>query len=123
MTYLISSFLHGFNLKLAAVLLSLGFYTYIEYKFRHKLCVIFDACVGANPCKKCDHIYKNHIYVYLVNFVFSIIAVFHLAYLGCLLESTSDSFDNETDLFYRWQQLDYSSHLFTVFLYIIYKLI
>ncbi|GLV39288.1 Ca[2+]-channel protein alpha[[1]] subunit D [Carabus blaptoides fortunei] len=70
MTYSVSSFLHGFNLRLAAVLLSLGFYTYIEYKFRYKLSVIFDACIGANPCRKCEHTYRSHPYVWMVNIAF-----------------------------------------------------
>lgn len=123
MTYSVSSFLHGFNLRLAAVLLSLGFYTYIEYKFRYKLSVIFDACIGANPCRKCEHTNRNHPYVWMVNIVFGCISVFHLAYLGCLLETPTEMYGNESDVFVKWQHLDYSSHILTVFLFLIYKLI
>lgn len=123
MTYLISSFLHGFNLRLAAVLLSLGFYTYLEYQFRLKLSIIFNACIAASSCKKCEHLYKTHIYVYLTNAVFSAVAIFHLAYLGCLLESTSDATESQIDLFMKWKHLDFASHIFTIFQYMVYKLI
>lgn len=123
MTYLVSSFLHGCNLKLAAVLLSLGFYTYVEYKFRHKLSHIFNACIGANPCKKCDHKYRTDIYTRCTNILFSLLAVFHLAYLGCLMESDSEQYQNDHDPFLKWRELGYASHIVTAVIYVIYKLV
>lgn len=59
-TYSMSSLFHGLNFQLAAVLLSLGFYTYVEHSLRVKLASVFDACVLARPCsEKCHHQYKS----------------------------------------------------------------
>ncbi|KAG8265939.1 hypothetical protein J6590_082584 [Homalodisca vitripennis] len=49
-TYTVSSLLHGLNYPLAAILMSLGVYTYVEYSVRYKLSVLLDACVTARPC-------------------------------------------------------------------------
>ena len=47
MTYLASTLLHGLSGQLAAVLLSLGFYTWVEHSLRDKLSNIMDASIGA----------------------------------------------------------------------------
>ncbi|XP_024940502.1 protein-serine O-palmitoleoyltransferase porcupine isoform X2 [Cephus cinctus] len=56
-TYLTSSLLHGLNFQLAAVLLSLGFYTYVEFQLRSILANTFDACIASKRCsdRKCSH--------------------------------------------------------------------
>ena len=46
-TFLASTFLHGFNFQLGAVLLSLGFFTYVEDRLRNKLATKFDASIRA----------------------------------------------------------------------------
>ena len=46
-TYLASTLLHGLSGQLAAVLLSLGLYTWVEHSFRQKLADIMDASIGA----------------------------------------------------------------------------
>lgn len=122
LTYVISSFLHGFNMKLAAVLLSLGCYTYVEYEFRNKLSNVFNACVQANPCRRCTHKYRSNLFVYLLNFAFSGLAIFHLAYLGCLMENINSE-DSESAIFEKWSQLGYASHIVTATLYIFHKLV
>ncbi|XP_043803579.1 protein-serine O-palmitoleoyltransferase porcupine isoform X2 [Apis laboriosa] len=61
-TYLTSALLHGLNFQLAAVLLSLGFYTYVEFQLRFMLANIFDACIASKQCtkNKCTHTYNTH---------------------------------------------------------------
>ena len=47
MTYIASTLLHGLSGQIAAVLLSLGFYTWVEHSLREKLSNILDASIGA----------------------------------------------------------------------------
>ncbi|XP_054161843.1 protein-serine O-palmitoleoyltransferase porcupine-like, partial [Oppia nitens] len=49
-TYIISSFLHGFNFQIWSVLLSLGLLTKIEYELRQELSKIFSACIHVRRC-------------------------------------------------------------------------
>ncbi|KAJ8683177.1 hypothetical protein QAD02_018969 [Eretmocerus hayati] len=116
MTYLASSLLHGLNFQFAAVLLSLGFYTYIEYQLRNLLATVFDACIASKQCspQKCGHLRTpiNCYWVVLVNSAFTVLAVFHLAYLGLMFD-TSES--QETGYSYshtieKWSQLGFASH-------------
>ena len=52
--------LHGLNFQLAAVLLSLGFYTYVEHSLRRKLAAAFDASITAT--KPYDpHAYRHKV--------------------------------------------------------------
>ena len=57
---MMSALFHGLNFQLAAVLLSLGLYTYVEFTLRSKLASIFDACILARPCPEgCQHKAKS----------------------------------------------------------------
>ena len=47
MTYLASTVLHGLTGQIAAVLFSLGAYTWVEHSLRAKLSNIMDASIGA----------------------------------------------------------------------------
>ena len=47
MTYLASTMLHGLTGQIAAVLFSLGAYTWVEHSLRLKLSQIMDASIGA----------------------------------------------------------------------------
>ena len=47
MTYLASTMLHGLTGQIAAVLFSLGAYTWVEHSLRSKLSHIMDASIGA----------------------------------------------------------------------------
>ena len=47
MTYLASTMLHGLTGQIAAVLFSLGAYTWVEHSLRSKLSQIMDASIGA----------------------------------------------------------------------------
>lgn len=114
-----SSLLHGLNIQLSAVLLTLGVATYAEYTIRRKIADIYDACVLANACIGCSHRY-NHRYpaVIAFNFVFRILAMVHLAYLGILLDGYIDRPDIDQSLSniqQRWGDLDYMSHYIIAF--------
>ncbi|XP_012234703.1 protein-serine O-palmitoleoyltransferase porcupine isoform X2 [Linepithema humile] len=128
-TYLISSLLHGLNFQLAAVLLTLGFYTFVEFQLRAMLADTFDACVASKQCakQKCTHKYNSYNcwWVFMINFAFAGLAMFHLAYLGLMFD-TSDV--QETGYSYshtinKWAELGFASHWVALATYCIYFLI
>lgn len=127
LTYAASSLLHGLNFQLAAVLFSLGFYTYVESVFRSKLSRIFKACIKARRCKDdCDHEFKNtHPCVVLVNLVFGALSMFHLAYLGLMFDTSSLSEEGYSmdHTLGKWSSLHYASHWVIVGMYIFHLLI
>ncbi|ESO88895.1 hypothetical protein LOTGIDRAFT_234449 [Lottia gigantea] len=114
LTYGASSLLHGLNFQLASVLLSLGFYSYIEFGLRQKLASSFDACILAKRCKeKCDHKYKNrNPFVIWTNMFFMFLSVFHLAYLGLMFDNSSEEETGYTmsHTLNKWSELSYASH-------------
>lgn len=117
-TYIASALLHGLNFQLAAVLLSLGVYTYVEYVFRNKLAYVFDACIKARRCKDtCEHTYRyNHPYVVATNLIFGCLTVFHLTYLGLMFDSSpheQSGYSMEHTL-EKWSSLNYISHWIVV---------
>lgn len=78
-----SFFLQGINFQLAAVLLSLGFYTYTEFVLRQKLATVFSACIAARRCKPdCEHRNKS---VRQKIFIFAIDVQQVLTFKMCLL--------------------------------------
>lgn len=111
-TYLVSALLHGANVKLSAILLSLGLYTYVEYSLRKKLSTKLSACIGARPCSQPCLVHKrqptNNILVHTVNLFFTFLALFHLAYLGCIVDTSGGSSQNP---FQRWSEASYVSHI------------
>lgn len=119
LTYIISSLLHGVNVQLSAVLLTLGFATYTEYTIRKKIADIFDACVLANSCVTCSHRYgSRHPLVMAFNFGFRILAMVHLAYLGILLDGNVENPEFALSLGKiqkSWGDLDYLSHWMIIF--------
>lgn len=127
-TYAMSSLLHGINFQLAAVLLSLGVYTYVEYILRQKLASIFSACILVRPCRKdCGHKYgEKHVMVLLVNIVLGMLVMFHLAYLGLMFDSSSKLQEegyNYIHTLSKWTSLKYASHWLILGTYIFYLLI
>uniref|UniRef100_A0A3P8XMY9 Protein-serine O-palmitoleoyltransferase porcupine n=1 Tax=Esox lucius TaxID=8010 RepID=A0A3P8XMY9_ESOLU len=84
-TYTASALLHGFSFHLGAVLLSLGFITYVEHVLRKRLAAIFSACILSKRCSTdCHHQHKKDLWVYGINLAFSAMAIFHLTYLGSI---------------------------------------
>merc|ERR1712203_52849 len=89
-TYVASTLLHGLSGQLAAVLLSLGVYTWVEHSLRDKLARILDASIGAR--KEVEGRRKHRegsSWVILVNLIFGLLTMFHLAYLGVMFDQSS----------------------------------
>jgi len=126
-TYTVSALLHGLNFQLGAVLLSLGFYTYTEHVTRRKLSQVFSACIQARKCgANCDHSWKeNNWMVKLSNLFMSLLAMFHLAYLGLMFDSSQ--LQEEGYSYYhvlaKWRWLNFSSHWITAATFLFYLLI
>ncbi|XP_068628432.1 protein-serine O-palmitoleoyltransferase porcupine [Battus philenor] len=124
-TYAISSLLHGFNFQLSAVLLSIGSFSYVEYNFRYKVASALEVCCLANPCvKQCEHRFKkNSLLAVFVNTIFSLITIMHLAYLGVMFEASFSVQESGYSFYHtisKWENLNYFSHGFVAFMYIIY---
>ncbi|KAM9351359.1 protein-serine O-palmitoleoyltransferase porcupine-like [Symphorus nematophorus] len=115
-TYTASALLHGLSFHLGAVLLSLGFITYVEHVLRKKLASIFSACVLSRPCPSdCSHQHKKEYWVKLLNLVFSLLAIFHLTYLGSMFDPGVDEQEVEEGYtaihtIQRWSELNWASH-------------
>lgn len=81
---------------------------------RKKVAEVFDACILAHPCVNCSHRYGNrNLMVIAFNFSFGMLAMFHLAYLGVMFDSSADqqlSGYSMKDIHERWGNLDYLSH-------------
>lgn len=114
-TYSISALLHGLNFQLAAVLLSLGLYSYVEHVLRAKLARIFDACIRARACRKdCQHSQRSQVFwVKITNLFFGTVAVFHLAYLGVGFDSNDEESRGYSmnHVLGKWGKLGFSSHI------------
>ncbi|EZA55010.1 hypothetical protein DMN91_009151 [Ooceraea biroi] len=128
-TYLVSSLLHGLNFQLAAVLFSLGLYTYVEFQLRAMFAETFDACIASKQCAKhkCTHKYNSYNcwWVFMTNLAFAGLAMFHLAYLGLMfdtsdLQETGYNYSHTID---KWAQLGFASHWIALATYCIYFLI
>lgn len=135
MTYLVSASFHGLNLKLSLVLLSIGIFSYVEFRLRNALAEILDACISAKRCsidlKTGVCVTKGHKntpkvhWVKIINFIFSVLTIILLAYLGVLLDTSIDH-GNEfwsLTILKRWSELNYFGHIIVLILYIIYLLI
>uniref|UniRef100_G3PH50 Porcupine O-acyltransferase like n=1 Tax=Gasterosteus aculeatus aculeatus TaxID=481459 RepID=G3PH50_GASAC len=120
-TYTTSALLHGLSFHLGAVLLSLGFITYVEHVLRKKLASIFSACVLSRPCPAdCSHQHKKEYWVMLLNLVFSLLAIFHLTYLGSILRRYNGFHFPSTC---RWSELNWASHWVVFACWLFYRLI
>ncbi|XP_057711666.1 protein-serine O-palmitoleoyltransferase porcupine-like [Corythoichthys intestinalis] len=127
-TYTASALLHGLSFHLGAVLLSLGFITYVEHVLRKRLAAIFSACVLSRPCPSyCGHQHKKEYWVKLLNIVFSFLAVFHLTYLGSMfdpgLEEEVEEGYAAIHTIQRWSDLNWASHWVVFVSWIFYRLI
>lgn len=123
-TYTVSSLLHGLNFQLSAALLSIGMFSYVEYKMRAKISSILSACCLVNPCNRsCAHVHKSgRLFVMCINCAFSLLAMVHLAYLGVMFEASLAT--QETGYSYvhtmnKWAELGFASHLVAALTYII----
>lgn len=124
-TYAVSSLLHGLNFQFSAVLLSIGTFSYVEYNFRSKVASALEVCCLANPCvKQCDHKYKkNSLLAVITNALFSFMTIIHLAYLGVMFEASFSVQESGYSYYHtisKWENLNYFSHGFVVFMYVVY---
>ncbi|KAM9343602.1 protein-serine O-palmitoleoyltransferase porcupine-like isoform 1-T2 [Pholidichthys leucotaenia] len=128
-TYTSSTLLHGLSFHLGAVLLSLGFITYVEHVLRKKLASIFSACILSRPCAPdCSHQHKKEFWVRLLNLVFSFLVIFHLTYLGSMFDPGLDEQDTEegytaAHTIQRWSELNWASHWVVFVSWIFFRLI
>jgi len=114
-TYIASTVLHGLSAQLAAVLLSLGLYTWVEHRLREKLSNIMDASIGARrDAGQARHKHREgSAWVILVNLLFGLLTMFHLAYLGVMFDQSSP--DQTTGYSWahtvsKWRRLGFTSH-------------
>ncbi|XP_047453687.1 protein-serine O-palmitoleoyltransferase porcupine-like [Mugil cephalus] len=129
-TYSASALLHGLSFHLGAVLLSLGFITYVEHVLRKKLASIFSACILSRPCgPECSHQHKKDCWVVLLNVFFSLLVVFHLTYLGSMFDPGLDDEQSVEEGFpaahtiQRWSELNWASHWVVFVCWVFYRLI
>ncbi|XP_029362888.1 protein-serine O-palmitoleoyltransferase porcupine isoform X1 [Echeneis naucrates] len=128
-TYTASALLHGLSFHLGAVLISLGFITYVEHVLRKRLAAILDACILSKKCQpNCTHQNKKKLWVYIINITFSALALLHLTYLGSVFSSSVDYMEEEEDdithhTIQKWSELSWTSHWVTFGCWIFYRLI
>ncbi|KAL5286819.1 PORCN family protein [Megaselia abdita] len=109
-TYIISSLLHGLSLQIYAVLVSLAFYTFVEHRFRKKLSERLNLCIKVGRCRNCCH-RRSH-FATILNILFGILAVWHLAYLGLMFDfsNTQEEGYSLWHTLEKWRALNYLSH-------------
>lgn len=129
LTYIVSSVLHGINVQVAAVLLSLGLYTFVEFKLRQKISSIFNSCTLAKSCgASCQQhdMKSNTIFCMTLNLIFAAVTVFHLAYLGVTFEAVfhiqEEGFSVQ-HLLGKWGALSFASHWAVACTYLFYLVI
>jgi len=120
-TYILSSLLHGLDIRIFNILFLLGFYTYVQYSFRSRLALIFDkSCIAPKNSKYRETLSKSVGFVQ--NFLttvfqigFFIINWLHLQYLGCIMmddhgEDWEPSNEGYRDLIYAlWKGMEFFS--------------
>lgn len=127
-TYVISTLLHGLSFPIAAVLLTLGVATYVEYRLRKSFATIFDACILANSCSpNCNHRHKwRHPVVLVTNLLFGFLAMLHLTYLGVMFDAFAHADENGfsyQDTLDKWSSLYFLGHWLIFSFYILYYFI
>lgn len=168
LTYVVSSSLHGLNIQLAAVLLSIGIFTFVEFHLRNSLAEILDACVAASRCNSkivdspennsdttssttnnasaaedsvnrtlikvtCSKGHRNTtalFWVKMINFGFGLSTTVLLAYLGVLLDISSEyerqqhgkGFSWEHSL-KKWIELKFFGHIIVAVQFLIYLIL
>lgn len=153
LTYFVSSSLHGLNIQLAAVLLSIGIFTFVEYHLRNSLAEILDACVTASRCSidpesttanvknadgsqirtTCSKGHKNTtalFWVKMINFGFGLSTAILLAYLGVLLDISSEYERQQLGQGFslrhsmkKWIELKFFGHIIVAVWFVIYLIL
>lgn len=106
--------------------MSLSFYTYVEFQLRNILANTFNACISAKQCStdKCRHKKNssNSKLVIITNFGFSMLSIFHLAYLGLMFDTSElqETGYNYTHTIDKWSKLGFASHWTALAMYFVY---
>ncbi|XP_016986615.1 protein-serine O-palmitoleoyltransferase porcupine [Drosophila rhopaloa] len=132
-TYLVSSLLHGMDLRIYLVLVSLAVFAEGESLLRRHISSALDACISANPCpgrERCRYgtcpskrswsSIANWL-VRAANLAFTALAIFHLAYLGVVLLGDALEMGEEAENFlWHWQQAGFFSHYIGAATFVLY---
>lgn len=111
LTYCVSSLLHGLNFQIFSVLLSLGCLTLLEFRLRHKLSLVFGACIQSRPCPPdCGHEVRHPV---IANSLFSVMALIHLSFLGSAFDGKEDSSEMRNVLAV-WSSLGFYSPILAI---------
>ncbi|XP_034480037.1 protein-serine O-palmitoleoyltransferase porcupine [Drosophila innubila] len=136
-TYIVSSLLHGMDLRIYLVLLSLATFAEGETMLRRHLATLSNACVAANPCPGAERCRYTHCprqrgwrcfsswLVAFTNVAFTLLAIFHLAYLGIVLlnETLTVETDHEMPFMFHWAAAGYLSHYIGIGMFMLYLFI
>eukprot|EP00794_Sanderia_malayensis_P007254 gene7254-8062_t len=128
LTYFASAMLHGLNFQLSIILLSIGIFAYIENDIRKTLATTFDSCIEARRCKSdCNHSYKQtNFWVVCTNLAFGFVALWNLAYLGCLFDNNPEIQDTGYSMYHalrKWANLGYVCHYVMFGVFVVNKMI
>ncbi|XP_072402265.1 protein-serine O-palmitoleoyltransferase porcupine [Diabrotica undecimpunctata] len=106
-TFIVSSLLHGFELKVSVVLISIGIFSYLQFTVRGQFAKAFNSCINVYPCKEpCRHRFKrNSIFSWMCRLLFSFTTIVHLIFLGMLMDPNTD----EIGIFQKWNNLYFIS--------------
>lgn len=121
-TFFASTFLHGLNFQLGAVLLSLGFFSYVEDKFRSRISALFDASLVARRHPKDNFKHQEGSFmVMLINGGFGVLTVIHLMYLGVMFDQSDLQTEGYrwTHTIAKWQALGFFSHIFMAIMFVL----
>ncbi|XP_050314274.1 protein-serine O-palmitoleoyltransferase porcupine isoform X2 [Anthonomus grandis grandis] len=106
MTFVISALFHGLELKVTAVLISLGLFSFMQMNVREFLASTFDICCKVYPCRSCSHrLKRNSLICRLILLLFSIYTVLDLIYVGVLMDPSTD----EVGIYTKWSDLYFYS--------------
>ncbi|XP_018782596.1 PREDICTED: protein-serine O-palmitoleoyltransferase porcupine isoform X3 [Bactrocera latifrons] len=131
-TYLVSSLLHGQYFKIYLALFSLAIFGFVESKLRKKISIAFNACVTAEACQKpCNFKYcpskgwrsDGALLVKLTNILFSLATIFHLAYIGAMMESIADEDNDFVNNLNVWSAVNFINHWLVLLTYALYLVI
>lgn len=102
-----SSFLHGFELKVSVVLISIGIFSYLQFAARDYFARAFNCCIRVYPCRDgCTHKYKRcTIIPGCFRLFFSVTNIIHLIYLGMLMDPSTD----DIGIIKKWKNLYFIS--------------
>ncbi|KAH8411226.1 hypothetical protein KR215_000610 [Drosophila sulfurigaster] len=136
-TYIVSSLLHGMDFRIYLVLLSLATFGQGEAMLRRHLATLCNACIAANPCpgaERCRYTRcprrrgwrcASSWLVATINVAFTLLAIWHLAYLGVVLlnETLSMEAEHELPFMYHWAAVGYFNHYIGIGMFMLYLFI